>query len=101
VRLFWSEAESPKLRAIRGAKGAVAPRFAPSGAARESRPGMTALGRLPGLTRAYDDHSDRRRPESPVVTGDLPTSVLAVPVPPEESRRVSRTLKEESCRRPL
>jgi hypothetical protein len=45
---------------------------------------VTALGRLPGLTRAYDDHSDRRRPESPVITGGLPTSVLAVPVPPEE-----------------
>jgi hypothetical protein len=37
-----------------------------------------------GLTRFSDDHSDRRRPESPVVTGDLPASVLPVPVPPEE-----------------
>ena len=36
VRLFWSEAESPELRAIRGAEGAVAPRFDRSGAAAES-----------------------------------------------------------------
>ena len=36
VRLFWSEAESPELRAIRGPEGAVAPRFDRSGAAAES-----------------------------------------------------------------
>jgi hypothetical protein len=65
VRLFWSEAESPKLRAIRGEGGAVAPRFARSGAAGESRPSVTTLGRLPGLTRACDSHSYRGRPEVP------------------------------------
>jgi hypothetical protein len=54
------------------------------------------------LTRAYDDHSDRRRPESPVVTGDLPTSVLAVPVPPEEPHPISivRTLAAVRAARP-
>jgi hypothetical protein len=86
VRLFWSEAESPELRAIRGPEGAVAPRFDRSGAAGESRSGVTALGRPPGLNRSSDGHSDRLRPESPVVTGDLPASVLAVPGP---SRRAA------------
>jgi hypothetical protein len=46
VRLFWSEQNPPELQPIPRAEGAVAPRFARSGAAGESRPGVTALGRL-------------------------------------------------------
>jgi hypothetical protein len=90
VRLFWSEAESPELRAIRGSRGRGCPAFCPSGAAVKSSRGMPPR-RLLGLTPCSDDHSDRRRPESPVVTGDLPASVPAVPVPPEEPHPPPRT----------
>jgi hypothetical protein len=65
VRLSWSEAESPELRAIRVAEGAVAPRFARSGAVAESRPGVTALGRLLGLTRSSDGTATGCDPKVP------------------------------------